>query len=168
MKAFFLAAVLLSCSPSALQVQAHIANGVAIAANDALTPIVTAYRLEGDSAIASAQTRDAAETALAAVRTRWQPVWGSETDGTPCRGAGDAFGSPCRNGAWQALMASEDAWGVALEHQIAGAPLDLITVLRLAQDMRTNYCTLRRVIPNASVHLADLPATLACDPSGTP
>lgn len=100
--------LLLSCSPSELQVQAHIANAIAIGANDALPTLVSAYRAEGDAAIASASTREAADAALAEVRTRWQPVWGSEPDGTPCRGVADASGlSSCRNGAWQELAASE-------------------------------------------------------------
>lgn len=152
-----------SCTPDALQVQARAANAFALAANRGLPELVRAYRLEGERAIERAPDRAAAVAALAAVRTRWARVWGTDAQGQPC-GDGDAAGS-CRNGAWPALRAAEDAWAFALERQIAGEKLQLADVLRLAGDLRGAYCGLRGALPDG-VAIPELPAMASCASSG--
>lgn len=160
--------MLAACGSTQLQIQARIANNSAIAANDLLPAIVRAYTEEGLAVIQHASTRDEAQAGLAAVREHWRRVWGTEADGTPCRGAGLANGAPCEHGAWQALAATEDAWGFALEQQMAGqSMLNLPTVMHFVGDLHTDYCTLRAVVPS-SVHLPDPPAFLSCESSSAP
>lgn len=165
--------LLMSCSPTALQIQARTANAIALAADDLLPVVVHAYRTEGLAVIQAAPTRASAISGLEQVRFRWRHVWGAELDGSPCMGTGNITGSPCRNGAWQGLMASEDAWAVALEKQLAGQPFDLTAAARMAGDLHTSYCALRGAVPDG-VTLPDPPSFLTCGqassgpPSGAP
>lgn len=162
-----LAVIVVSCSPTALQIQAQTANSIALAANDLLPVIVRAYTAEGVAVIQASTNRQSAVSALEQVRIRWQRVWGSEIDGSPCTGVGNNAGTPCRNGAWQGLMASEDAWAVALEKQIAGQPFDLSAAARMANDLHTSYCALRGAVPSG-ITLPDPPSFLTCGSSSSP
>ncbi len=153
-----------SCSPSALQVQARVANAMALEANNVLPTLVHIYTAEGLSVIHESQTLEAANQGLASVRLRWRRVWGIEADGSPCHGAGTASGTPCANGAWQGLSASENVWAVTLEKQIAGQPFDLAAAVQMASDLHASYCALRGAVPD-DVHLPDPPAFLSCAPA---
>lgn len=135
-----------ACAGGAVQFHAKAANAVALAANEALPALVATYRGEGLDAIARAPDRPAAEAALAALRARWRPVWGT-CDGEP---------PSCRDGAWPALRAAHAAWAEALEQAIAGRPLDLAAARAHAARLRATYCAVRAAAPTA--RLPDVPA----------
>lgn len=156
-----------ACSDSAVQIEARTANAIALEANNTLPAVVRIYTDEGLAVIRAAASADAANLGLAQVRSRWRRVWGTEADGSPCVGVGTSNGTPCRNGAWQGLSASENTWALALERQIAGQPIDLATATRMGSDLHASYCALRGAMPDG-VHLPDPPSFLTCGPSGSP
>lgn len=131
-----------TCNPDALQIQARLANSVAVAGNRSLPLLVDAYRAEGTAIITRARAEGAdraeAERRLAAHVVTWRPVWGD------C----DATGT-CLGGAWPSLRAAHAAWSSTLEAQIAGEPFDLARATRHAEEMRAAYCQVRASIPAA-------------------
>lgn len=133
-----------TCTPNALQVQARLANSVALAGNRALDALVATYRADGlrviEEARASGADRAEAERRLAAHRTAWRGVWGECDDDT----------GQCSGGAWPAVRATHAAWSEALESQIAGEPLNLERVTRHATQMHAAYCALRGALPATS------------------
>ncbi len=110
----------LACSPAARQVQAVAANTLALAANDAGPLLVAAERAEGDRAIDSAPDKASALVALAAVRSKWAPVWDR----------------------WAAVRAAQAAWATALETK--ATPED---IAKAAGALRDAYCALGAVTP---------------------
>lgn len=131
-----------TCTPSALQVQARLANSIALGGNRTLPLLVDAYRSEGLRIIAQAhesgQSRSVAEQRLAAHTDAWRPVWGDCDENT----------GQCQGGAWPALRAAHEAWASALEQQISGQPLDLASATQHAQNMQRAYCALRSAVPS--------------------
>lgn len=146
----FLVALLAStCNPSALQIQARLANSVAVAGNRILPLLLDVYRAEGlqiiEQARAGGLSRSDAEARLQAHVLTWRAVWGECDEGT----------GACQGGAWPSLRAAHDAWAASLERQIAGEPLDLAAVTRHASELRNAYCQLRASVPQA--HRASVP-----------
>jgi len=88
----FLATLLVGCFGHQ-QVQVHVADSMAEAANAALPILVQTFKLEGREAIAEAKTEQEARQAIQAIEEKWKPVWD----------------------AWEALRIAEDAWATALE-----------------------------------------------------
>ena len=147
MRVRILALVLIAsvtCTPNALQVQARLANSVALAGNATLTALLNAYRVDGLAIIAEARAaglpREEAERRLQAHVRAWVPVWGQCDDET----------GACTGGAWPALRATHDAWAEALELQMSGRPLDLAAVQAQASRMHAAYCAVRAAVPEAS------------------
>lgn len=135
---------LLACSPSALQVQAHLVNDQALAANEVLPVLLEAYRQEGIAAIRQAPSLNDAQQALEGVRHRWAPVWGV---------CGDTQAGPthhCHDGAWPLLADAQNAWASVLEHEIKGTPIDAATVTSVARAMKSAYCMLETVLPSGT------------------
>jgi len=130
-----------TCTPSALQVQARLANSVGLAGNRTLPVLIETYRADGLRVITEARAaglpREEAERRLESHVIAWRPVWGE------CEGST----GQCVNGAWPALRATHDAWAAALEAQIAGAPLDLAAATQHAQRMHSAFCALRGAVP---------------------
>ena len=148
--ALFLVVLLSStCNPSALQVQARLANSVAIAGNRVLPLLIDVYRADGlriiEHARATGLPRFDAERRLQEHVHEWQAVWGECDDGT----------GMCDGGAWPSLRAAHDAWASSLERQIEGQPLDLAATTRHASELRTAYCHLRASVP--TTHRESIP-----------
>lgn len=150
----FIAGVLVisTCSPSALQVQARVANSVGLAGNRALPLLIEAYQVEGIRIIEQARRdgldRPEAERRLAAHVVAWRPVWGD---------CGAETGQ-CSGGAWTAMRSAHEAWSAALEDMIAGRPLDLPAVIAHAERLRIVYCDLRHTVPEpARAHVPEIP-----------
>lgn len=140
--AFIAGALFVStCTPSALQVQARVANSVGLAGNRALPLLIEAYQTEGLRVIEQARRdgvdRPEAERRLQAHVVAWRPVWGD---------CGAETGQ-CSGGAWTAMRSAHDAWATALEGMIAGEPLDLPAVIAHAERLRIVYCDLRATVP---------------------
>lgn len=108
---------LCACDMSARQIQAHTADAIGNAANSALPILLSHYRQEGLDAIQAASTKAEAETELAAIKLRWEPVWK----------------------AWESVRIAQNAWATSLE---AGAD----TAAALSA-VRTAYCELQGVWP---------------------
>lgn len=149
------ALVISTCTPSALQVQARVANGVGLAGNRALPLLIESYQTEGlriiEQSRAEGAPRPEAERRLAAHVVAWRPVWGD---------CGAETGQ-CAGGAWTAMRAAHDAWAEALEQQIAGRPLDLPAILAHAERLRVAYCALRTTVPEpARTHVPQIPGAL--------
>jgi hypothetical protein len=104
--------VLLDCSPSAMQVQAQVADTVAVAVNAEIPQLLELREQEGLAAIENAPDRPAAKAALAKVRQRWAPVVA----------------------AIKVFAAAHDAWATALE---SGGTVDLESVLQAYCELRT-------------------------------
>ena len=126
-KVLLLVLCLGGCDMSARQIQAHTADGVAQAANAALPILLDRYRQDGLDAIAKAETKADAEAALAAVKTRWEPLWKS----------------------WEAVRIAQNSWASALE---AGKG----TAAALAA-VRSAYCGLQEVWPATITALPVVP-----------
>jgi len=108
----------LGCDMSARQIQAHTADAIGHAANSALPILLSHYRQEGLDAIQAASTKAEAETELAAIKSRWEPVWK----------------------AWESVRIAQNAWATALE---SGAD----TAASLSA-VRAAYCELQGVWPS--------------------
>lgn len=131
-----------TCTPNALQIQARLANTVALAGNRALPLLTDTYRADGDRIIYGARAeglpREEAERRLRAHVVAWQPVWGDCDDDT----------GVCSGGAWPALRATHEAWATLLERWVAGeVRLDLDTMTRHAREIHAAYCALRAALP---------------------
>ncbi len=130
-----------TCTPTALQTQARLANSIGMAGNRTLPVLIESYRADGLRVISEARAaglpREEAERRLQAHVVAWQPVWGICDEQT----------GHCVNGAWPALRATHDAWSEALETQIGGATLDLAAATQHAQRMHTAFCALRGAVP---------------------
>ena len=144
-----LVAPFLGCG-SALQGQALVANGFALAANRALPLVADAYRAEGLRRIALAADRGQAEAALGELRIAWQPVWGTY-DGVAYRG-----------GAWEAARTAHEAWAYGLERAARGTPLGPGDVDAAGTRLRAAYCALRAVLPTTQAR-ALMPALLCAE-----
>jgi len=109
------------CPDGALQIQAQTANAVAHAANAVMPVLVAQYRQDGLEAIQAVKeaggTADDARAAIAAVKTKWEPVLR----------------------AWESLRVAQDTWATVLE---AGGD----TAAALA-GLHVAYCGLQKVWP---------------------
>lgn len=130
-----------TCTPSALQVQARLANAVALAGNRTLPALIQAYRADGLRVIAEGHAaglpREGTEQRLAAHVAAWRPVWGDCDDDT----------GECSNGAWPAVRATHEAWARALEAQIASDAPNLTALTEQAAAMHRAFCALRGAVP---------------------
>ena len=116
--ALIVAAALVGCAPAVVQVEAQVADSIAVGANAALPVLVSEYRQEGLTAIAASASRTDAETKLTAIKAAWAPRWK----------------------AWETFRVAQDAWATALEK---GG--DLTAGLAALQ---TAYCGLIGVWPS--------------------
>jgi hypothetical protein len=111
-------ALLTGCSDLARQVQIQTADAVAQGANAALPMLIERYRSSGNAIIESAETRGAAEVALADLKESWAPVWE----------------------AWDGLAVAHAAWARALETEEES----LVVAL---EALKEAYCRLRERWP---------------------
>lgn len=63
------------CGPKAVEVQARMANTVAVVMNSTSPLLIKQEQSEGDAAIDAAKDKAAARAAVADIKERWQPVW---------------------------------------------------------------------------------------------
>lgn len=129
-----LAIMALSCSPSALQIQGRIADGIGRAANAASPQLIDAFEHEGNTVIDGATTRIDAEHGVDAVEQRWRPVWT----------------------AWGILREAQNTWADQVERAQRGDPLSLTDAIRFVGAIRNAWCLLRAAIPPPTV-LPDVP-----------
>lgn len=111
----------LSCGPTALQLQARVADSVARTANAALPSVTAQYRGEALAAVEAAADKAGAQAAFEAVEERWEPVWA----------------------AWDAFAAAEGAWATAIESgKVTPAVIE---------EVIAGYCELRSAYPQLDV-----------------
>ncbi len=147
--------VLVACSPTALQLQAQLANGVALAANRGLPSLVQQYAAEGAAAIDAAPDQAAATHALEAVTERWRAVWGD---------CGTAAIAGCQGGAWRVLQLAQATWADAIDRGRDGG-VSAADLAPLAGRLLDAYCALRSALPPGAT-LPDVPV-LACTAPST-
>jgi hypothetical protein len=85
---------LVSCTPSARQIQAQTANALAVSANASLPVVVEQFRQDSLRAIDQSKTEPEARQKLAAIDARYEPIWK----------------------AWEALRLAQDGWATVLEN----------------------------------------------------
>lgn len=130
-----------ACTPSALQVQVHAANDLAVGANSILPALLHAYRAEGMQVAQQAPTLTDAQQELERVRRRWHPVWGecNDTQAGPTH--------HCHDGAWPILVDAQDTWVSILERQAQGASIDSQTIASAAHLLQVAYCGIQSALP---------------------
>jgi hypothetical protein len=127
-------------SKTAIEAQARVADGIALAANSALPVLVDRYRQDGLIELQAVKdrggSREDAEAAIQAVKDRWHPLWN----------------------AWASLAVAQNGWADVLEHGGDGA--------RALAELRNAYCELLAEWPG-EIPVVPL-APLSCPASKEP
>jgi hypothetical protein len=122
------------CTPSALQAQRHVADGIAQEANRELPILIAEEEREGDEAIADAPSSAEASAATARVEVQWARRWVG----------------------WGLLRLAQSAYADLLDREAAGQPVDATEVLHVVGQLRTAWCSLRDLLA-PDVALPEIP-----------
>lgn len=117
--------LLVSCSPSALQLQARIADAIGRTANSALPVLVESETEQGNVAIDSATSATEANERLRVIVDRWRPFWG----------------------AWEILREAQGQWATLIEQSRAGRPIGALEAVRIVGSIQRAWCALSASLP---------------------